>query len=176
MNRLTATRVLGVTGLAIIIVSFIIPWATFRFEYLDVEYTLIDLLTLILNPNPVEVGGFKARLIVSLYALANPEAVDAVLAFKMHVTLSFLSLVLGVLSVILDMRRSYALNLVCIALSSTLFVYSMLRLYGNIPPTVALRGYSYEPGIFVYTANSIVYVACILVPRTEVLAEEAMEI
>ncbi|MEM4462275.1 MAG: hypothetical protein QW695_05345 [Candidatus Bathyarchaeia archaeon] len=176
MNSLTTTRILGVIGLAIILVSFIIPWATFRFEYLNVEYTLIDLLTLILNPNPVEVGGFKARLIISIYALANPEAVDAVLAFKMHVTLSFLSLVLGVLSVILDMRRSYASNLVCIILSSTLFVYSILRLYGNTPPTIALMGYSYELGVFVYTANSIIYVACILVPRAEVLAEEAMEV
>jgi len=171
MNSITSTRILGFIGLATIIISFVSPWATIKFEYLSVDYTLFDLSTLIFNPNPVEAGGFKARLIISLFALVGSEAVDAVLAFKIHVTVAFLSLLLAVLSIILDMKRSYASTLACIILSSTLFVYATSRLYENLPSTVTLLGYSYDIGILIYILNSIIYVACILTPVEEGTAE-----
>jgi hypothetical protein len=155
---------LGFIGLATIVASFIAPWATIKFEYLSVDYTLFDLTTLMFNPNPVEAGGFKARLIISLFALAGSGAVDAVLAFEIHVTATFLSLLLAVVSVILDMKRGYALTLVCITLSSTLFVYAISRLYANLPSAVTLLSYSYDVGLLIYILNSITYAACILTP------------
>ncbi|MCS7113424.1 MAG: hypothetical protein RMJ00_04110 [Nitrososphaerota archaeon] len=164
MSYLTFTRILGFVGLATIIASFTISWAIIRFENLSVEYRLLDLAALMLNPNPAEIGGFKARLILSLFALADPRAVDAVLAFKAHVTLAFLSLIIGVVSVILDMKRIYASTLASIILSSTLFVYAISKLYEYPSPGIALTSYSYDLGIIVYVLNSIVYAVCILAP------------
>ncbi|MEM2739926.1 MAG: hypothetical protein QXQ29_03910 [Candidatus Bathyarchaeia archaeon] len=164
MSYSTLTRILGVVGLATIIASFTLSWVTIRFENLSVEYRLLDLIALMFNPNPAEIGGFKARLIISLFALADPKAVDAVLAFEAHVTLASLSLILGVLSVILDTKRAYAVTLASIILSSTLLLYAVSKLYEHPPPGIALTGYSCDLGIIVYALNSIVYIACILAP------------
>lgn len=159
-----ATQILGIVGLAIIVVSYTMSWATIRFDNLSVEYRLFDLITLMFNPNPTEVGGFEARLIISLFALIDPEAVDAILAFKAHVTLALLSIILGLLSIILDMKRVYASTLVCILLSPTLFIYAVSKLYEYLPPSIGLTSFSYDLGIALYILNSIVYAACILAP------------
>lgn len=148
--------------MVILVLSLLEPWMTISFQYLRVDYIPLDLFTLMLPSS--KPSSFELEVVLTLFRSASPEVSDAPLCFVAHATLTFLAVVLGLASIILDLKVGYAAAMFCTVFSPSLLTLSMARMYAKPPPAFASTSYSLGLGILLAAISSIFYVLSIFMP------------